>query len=182
VYVSRGTAEVDEEAWVRSIVGPAGAVLLDNERMWVRVGEVGLTLVGIVAAGPLEEHRQKLLELIAGAGESRPPMTGEDGSPEPRRDSGPIILLYHDPDLAEAAAKAGIGLYLAGHTHGGQVRLPLIGPLFTNSRYGRRFAAGRFGLGAMTLIVSRGIGLEGAGAPRLRFLCPPEVVAITVTL
>lgn len=86
------------------------------------------------------------------------------------------ILLYHTPDLAPAAAEMGLDLQLSGHTHGGQVRLPWYGALFTGSLYGKKFEAGRYQLKNMTLYVTRGLGLEGAGAPRVRFLCPPEII------
>lgn len=86
------------------------------------------------------------------------------------------ILLYHTPDLAPAAAELGLDLQLSGHTHGGQVRLPWYGALFTGSLYGKKFEAGRYQLKNMTLYVTRGLGLEGAGAPRVRFLCPPEII------
>jgi uncharacterized protein len=87
------------------------------------------------------------------------------------------ILLYHTPDLAPNAANTGkIDLQLSGHTHAGQVRLPWLGAFFAASLYGKRFEAGRYQLGRLTLYVSRGIGLEGKAAPRVRFLCPPEVI------
>jgi hypothetical protein len=86
------------------------------------------------------------------------------------------ILLYHSPDLAPHAAAAGYDLQLSGHTHGGQVCLPIYGPLFTASLYGRRFQSGRYQLGNLVLYISRGIGMEGKAAPRVRFLCPPEVI------
>ena len=86
------------------------------------------------------------------------------------------ILLYHSPDMAPEAAKQAIDLQLSGHTHGGQVRLPLYGAIYTASLTGKRFEAGRQQIGKMTLYVTRGIGMEGAAAPRLRFLCPPEVI------
>jgi predicted MPP superfamily phosphohydrolase len=85
------------------------------------------------------------------------------------------ILLYHTPDLAPEAAEAGLDLQLSGHTHGGQVRLPFFGALVAGSLYGKRFESGRFQEGPLTLYVIRGIGLEGKGAPRVRFLCPPEI-------
>jgi uncharacterized protein len=66
-------------------------------------------------------------------------------------------------------------LQLSGHTHGGQVRLPFYGALFTASLYGKVFEAGRYKLKDLTLYITRGLGLEGAGAPRVRFLCPPEI-------
>jgi uncharacterized protein len=88
------------------------------------------------------------------------------------------VLLYHKPDLAYAARDTGVNLYLAGHTHGGQVRLPLYGALFSNSRFGKTFEMGLYHLGDMTLYVSRGLGFTGGDAPRARFLSPPEVVVV----
>ncbi len=88
------------------------------------------------------------------------------------------ILLYHKPDLAYAARDLGVDLYLCGHTHGGQVRLPFIGAIYANSRYGKTFEMGRYTLDQMTLFVSRGLGFTGGSAPRVRFLAPPEVVVI----
>ncbi len=86
------------------------------------------------------------------------------------------LLLYHSPDLMPHAAALGIDLYLAGHTHGGQLRLPLFGALFTSSAYGKRYEMGRYCEQQTTLYVSRGLGLEGLGSPRARFLSPPEIV------
>ena len=85
------------------------------------------------------------------------------------------LLLYHMPDLIETAAGLGVDLYLAGHTHGGQIRLPFYGALITFSAYGKQYEMGRYTVGPTTLYVSRGIGLEGLGLPRARFLCPPEL-------
>jgi hypothetical protein len=88
------------------------------------------------------------------------------------------LLLYHKPDLAYAARDLRINLYLAGHTHGGQVRLPFYGALFANSRYGKTFEMGLYHLNQTTLFVSRGLGMVGGDGPRVRILCPPEVVVI----
>lgn len=93
----------------------------------------------------------------------------------------PRILLYHSPELMPQAVAQGIDLYLCGHTHGGQVRLPLIGPLLTSSKLGRRYVMGHYHEAATHLYVSRGIGFEGLGAPRVRFFCPPEVALIELT-
>jgi len=86
------------------------------------------------------------------------------------------LLLYHSPDLAPEAAEAGVELQLSGHTHAGQVRLPGYGALITGSLYGKALEAGRKDVNGLTLYVTRGIGLEGKGAPRVRFLCPPEII------
>lgn len=85
------------------------------------------------------------------------------------------ILLYHSPDLAPLAERVGVDLQFSGHTHGGQVRLPGLGALYTSSLYGKKFEVGEVRVGSMMLFVSRGLGLEGRGAPRVRFLCRPEI-------
>jgi predicted MPP superfamily phosphohydrolase len=87
------------------------------------------------------------------------------------------IVLGHGPDFALADPPA--QLLLAGHVHGGQVRLPFFGPLITFSALPREQAVGRTDLpGGRTLVVSRGVGMERATAPRLRFLCRPEIVLL----
>lgn len=86
------------------------------------------------------------------------------------------LFLYHTPDLAPDAAEIGIDLMLSGHTHGGQVRLPVFGALFSGSLYGRKFQSGPYPIGDMLLYISRGLGMEGLAAPRVRFLCQPELV------
>jgi uncharacterized protein len=88
------------------------------------------------------------------------------------------LLLYHTPDLIQSAATSGIDLYLAGHTHGGQVRLPWYGAMVTFSEYGKKYEMGQYQVGLTTLYVSRGVGMEGWFAPRIRFLCPPEMVLV----
>jgi hypothetical protein len=88
------------------------------------------------------------------------------------------LLLYHSPDLIEAASASGVDLYLAGHTHGGQIRLPIYGAIITFSIYDKQYEMGEYHVGATTLYVSRGVGMEGWDAPRMRFLCPPELVLV----
>jgi hypothetical protein len=90
------------------------------------------------------------------------------------------LLLYHSPELMPITPQYGVDLYLCGHTHGGQVRLPLYGAVLTSSKLGKRFEMGRYRLGDTHLYVSRGLGMEGMGAPRVRFLCPPEVVLFSL--
>jgi uncharacterized protein len=92
----------------------------------------------------------------------------------------PQLFLYHSPELMPETAVREIDLYLCGHTHGGQVRLPLFGPILTSSQLGRRYVMGLYREGRTHLYVSRGIGLEGLSAPRVRFLAPPEMTLVTI--
>ncbi|MHB8875845.1 MAG: metallophosphoesterase [Myxococcaceae bacterium] len=87
------------------------------------------------------------------------------------------VLAYHTPDLVEELAPRP-DLYLAGHTHGGQVRVPLYGAVITLSKFDKRYEMGRYEVEGTTLYVNRGVGFEGGGAPRVRFLCRPEVAVI----
>lgn len=91
------------------------------------------------------------------------------------------VFLHHYPDEVYAASEAGVDLYLAGHTHGGQVALPVYGALVTLSRWGKRFEAGRYQVGPTTLYVNRGIGMEGGHAPRVRFWAPPELTLVELS-
>jgi predicted MPP superfamily phosphohydrolase len=90
------------------------------------------------------------------------------------------VLLYHSPDLMPEAVELGVDLYLCGHTHGGQIRLPFFGALVTSSHFWKRYEMGRYDADGTTLYVSRGLGMEGLGAPRARFLSPPEVIVWTL--
>lgn len=87
------------------------------------------------------------------------------------------LFAYHTPDLVEELAGSGIDLYLAGHTHGGQVRIPFFGALVTFSAFDKKYEGGRYTIGGTTLYVNRGLGFE-PGLPRVRFLCRPEVTVI----
>lgn len=82
------------------------------------------------------------------------------------------LCVVHDPAPAEQAAGAGFDLVVGGHTHGGQVRFPLIGAVVTNSHTPRRYARWLSKIDNSWLFVSPGLG-TGKYAP-FRFLCPPE--------
>jgi uncharacterized protein len=87
------------------------------------------------------------------------------------------VVVGHYPNYALGPVAA--DLLVAGHTHGGQVQAPWLGPLMTLSLIPRSWAAGTTALSAgRTLIVSRGIGMERGFAPRLRFLCRPQLVIV----
>ena len=86
------------------------------------------------------------------------------------------VFAYHYSDLAESLGNFNVDLYLSGHTHGGQVALPLYGAVITLSKFGKKYEAGQYTIGNMLLYVNRGIGMEGAAnAPRVRFFARPEI-------
>lgn len=86
------------------------------------------------------------------------------------------VLLYHSPELMPEVQHHPVNLYLCGHTHGGQLRAPGYGAILTSSITGKRYEMGRYNENGTTLYVSRGIGLEGLSAPRMRLLCRPEII------
>jgi len=85
-------------------------------------------------------------------------------------------LLYHSPELMPLARQHPVDLYLCGHTHGGQIRMPWYGAILTSTVTGKRYEMGPYMEQNTTLYISRGIGLEGLSAPRMRLLCPPEII------
>jgi predicted MPP superfamily phosphohydrolase len=85
------------------------------------------------------------------------------------------ILLSHTPDVIGLSPKA--RLIVSGHTHGGQICIPFLGPLWTPSRYGTRFAIGLFNVNKMYLYVSRGLGET---IVPLRFSCRRELTLIHI--
>jgi predicted MPP superfamily phosphohydrolase len=92
------------------------------------------------------------------------------------------IVFGHNPDFTIFLAdRAPVELALAGHTHGGQVVLPLWGAPYTKSRLPRSLASGLGEYHGQPLHVSAGIGMERGCAPPVRFLCPPEICLLEVT-
>ena len=95
----------------------------------------------------------------------------------PRRDPERFgIAVMHSPDSAPEAVACGYPFVVAGHTHGGQIRLPFLGAIVTNSHLPRRVASGLLRLGDALVHVSPGLG-TGKYAP-FRFLCPPEATLL----
>lgn len=89
------------------------------------------------------------------------------------------ILLAHTPDAALDAAAPRVDLVISGHTHGGQIVVPGVGPPLTFARVPRHVAAGGLhALNGQALYVSRGVGFERGVAPPMRFWCPPELTLL----
>jgi predicted MPP superfamily phosphohydrolase len=91
--------------------------------------------------------------------------------------SGAAVLLAHEPDFADVAAAAGrFDLQLSGHSHGGQVRVPLLGKAVLPP-FSQRYTRGLHRVGGMLVYTNRGLGTVHA---RLRFGCRPEITALTL--
>jgi predicted MPP superfamily phosphohydrolase len=90
------------------------------------------------------------------------------------RTDDPVLLLVHEPDIFPRVPDR-VALTLAGHTHGGQIRLPFIWPAFVPSKFGKRFAYGHIVEDGRHMIVSGGLGTSVVPA---RLGVPPEVVRI----
>jgi predicted MPP superfamily phosphohydrolase len=139
-------AEHQPQAIIREL-GRAGFVTLEGQWTRLEIGETSLAL----------------------GGTSEPWGPALDGRGHHLADFR--VLLSHSPDLFYKAQDWGIDLMFAGHNHGGQIRLPLVGPVFMPSRFSRRFDRGFFGAKGTLMYVSEGV----AGKHPVRYGCPPEV-------
>jgi uncharacterized protein len=139
-------------------------------RMLAQVGAVELANRGIL----VERNGGALW--LAGVDD---PHTGRDelkAALEGKPDGVPTILLSHSPDISPLASEAGIALVMSGHTHGGQVRFPLLGAPVTRTRLTHPHAAGLWQVEQTWVNVSNGLGFY----QQLRFQSPPEVVRLTL--
>jgi predicted MPP superfamily phosphohydrolase len=90
---------------------------------------------------------------------------------------GAAVLLAHEPDFADISAASGrFGLQISGHSHGGQVIMPFIGPLQL-PLYAKKYPLGRYRVGQMTQYTNRGIGML---QPHMRLNCRPEITLYTL--
>lgn len=164
VFAILGSPLVDLRDVVPPLFDDLPLRLLVNEWEQIDLGiGRGLTVIGLDCSHHLPTDSRWLAELVK-------------ASPN----DFPSVLLYHSPDLLPEASQHGIDLYLCGHTHGGQVRIPGYGAILTSSQFGKRYEMGHYRAGRTHMYVSRGVGLEGLSAPRVRFLAPPEITLITI--
>ncbi len=87
-----------------------------------------------------------------------------------------VILLAHEPDFADEASRFPIDLQLSGHSHGGQIRLPLLPPLYLPP-LARKYVLGTYHIRNLTLYTNAGIGTVMVP---MRLNCPPEITLLTL--
>jgi predicted MPP superfamily phosphohydrolase len=138
--------------FVTRLIRQAGIPVLRNESVGVRINGEVLPVVGL---GDLWEEGVDVSRAFAGV------------------DAPFALVLMHNPDFFERWPQPGAHLILAGHTHGGQVNIPLLGPPIVPSNFGAKYAQGLFQRGDTQMYVSRGVGMI---YPPVRFNCPPEIV------
>jgi predicted MPP superfamily phosphohydrolase len=166
VYAVLGNHDIGKNAdQVTANLSKAGIIVLHNEALPLFLGKSILWLVGledVYFKGGLSDFKaawNKPMSDLALMLKGLPP-------------NDPRILLVHRPDCTELLPQGRIDLTLCGHTHGGQVRLPLLGSPIIPSFFGQKYASGLVHNPHTTVYVNRGIGLI---TPAVRFNCPPEI-------
>ncbi len=148
---------IGEELIARAL-GDRGVVLLDNDS--------------------LRLERENGVVYLVGVGEVS--YAGRDDLPRALRgvpEGAPVIMLTHSPDVVHKALSSRASLILSGHTHGGQMVFPWVGPLYVPTRLGRERMSGLIEAEGRLLYVNRGLGEV---FPPMRLNCPPELALITL--
>lgn len=142
---------------IRRVIDDSGFIHLDNRVHTIRRGDSCLHIAGVESL----LRRRARLDLVL--------------KQLPR--DGAAILLAHEPDFANvAAATRRFALQLSGHSHGGQIRVPVL-TRFALPSFGQRYVKGLYRSGRMLLYVNRGLGMVGLP---MRFNCRPEITLITL--
>jgi predicted MPP superfamily phosphohydrolase len=188
-FVVAHTRDEDLRASVQELVAELSVLaeqqptlaVLGNHDYWTNAEAVR---AGLMATGILELRNEVYTFSKAGG---RLHVAGVDDVWEGQHRLGAVleqlpaddatVLLAHEPDFADESAKTGrFDLQLSGHSHGGQVVLPLLGPPAL-PWLGRKYPAGSYQVGQMQLYTNRGVGMI---APYVRFNCRPEITVFTL--
>jgi uncharacterized protein len=141
---------------VRRVLAASGVIELHNAVLTLRRGGESLYLCGV---DDLKEGAPRL-----------------DRALERLSEEGAAVLLAHEPDFADESAATGrFDLQLSGHSHGGQVGVPLLRYPFL-PKLSRKYPTGLYRVGDMFLYTNRGLGAH----PRFRFNCRPEITVFTL--
>ncbi len=147
-----------DPAAVRRILQASNVLELNNTVQTVQRGDQQLHIAGVDDVWSGEPDLGAVLEQLP-----------DDGAA--------AVLLVHEPDFADTSAPTGrFDLELSGHSHGGQIRFPIVGALFFPP-YAKVYPDGRYEVGDMIHYTNRGLGMVQLGA---RLLCRPEITVLTL--
>ena len=144
----------------------------DGPRVAAAVRESGVTLLGNGFRRLVLDDQQQIV--ISGC---EAPWAPTRWRAPQLREGDHLLVLSHTADNIYHLNRAGAAAVFCGHYHGGQVRLPLLGPLIVPSIYGRRFDRGHFCVRGTHLFVSAGIG---SGYPPMRVYCQPDILIVRI--
>lgn len=166
----------DQRTELMTGISEAGVIILDNTSVRLEREEQHITLYGF-HSGQWSYSGRTLTD------DASPVMDGFDagdlhralGTPDA---DGYSVLLAHSPDFFPVYADWGANLTLSGHIHGGMLRLPFVGGVFSpGSHLFPTYDAGEYEIGDSALILSRGLGIGQLG---IRVFNPPDVVSVTL--
>ncbi len=184
--------ETRAKVWYESSTEPTKwmAVARDSSNSRLKAGSIGLWTAGMgdrqyddLCVTTLAGDTLLFEDFEAYSLESDPPGWLDFGYPEEvipfyfkdLPDRYLSLLLAHTPSYVYEADKYNVDLMLSGHTHGGQIRMPFVGPVYNNTTMNKRYMKGLHKFEHTTLYVTRGIGTVLVPA---RTFCPPEITLI----
>jgi predicted MPP superfamily phosphohydrolase len=177
-HFGRGRADPGEiAAELERLRAPLGRFAVLGNHDWRAVGAAMGDALRAAGLTVLENDAVRAGDLwVAGVADMRTRLPDIPKTLETVPEDAPVLLLAHDPDLFPHVPRR-VALTLAGHTHGGQVDVPVLRLLVVPSGHGVRYLGGHVEEEGRQLFVSTGVGT--AGLP-IRFRRPPEVVILTL--
>jgi uncharacterized protein len=145
----------------------------DAERITAALKNVGIPVLGNKSVAIEKDSARFWLSGVDDALDGAPSL---DASLRGVPSDEATVLLAHEPDYADYASRYPIDLQLSGHSHGGQVKLPFLRPLYL-PELAKKYIAGLYQIAGLTLYANRGIGTVGIP---VRFNCPPEITLLTL--
>jgi predicted MPP superfamily phosphohydrolase len=175
VHLGSEVAPEDVAAALGGLRAPLGVVAVLGNHDWRHGGERIAAALRAAGIDTLENEARDLGRLwVAGVADARMRSADVDRALQSVPAQAPVVLLSHDPDVFPRVP-ARVALTVSGHTHGGQVAVPVLRRRFIPSRHGERYARGHVVEGGRHLYVTAGIGTSGWP---VRLFAPPEVVVL----
>ncbi|MDI6703284.1 MAG: metallophosphoesterase [bacterium] len=147
----------NNDIYIQEIKRLKGGRILVNEGVNLRINDTTFSIIGVDDPYTNRDDLKKAMDCIE------------------KKDF--TLLLAHSPKIIKEAAKKGISLVLTGHTHGGQICLPFIGPIVTLLKHGKRYFSGLYKVDNTFLYVNKGLGVT---ILPFRTFCQPEITFITL--